>query len=50
MVMVPTTGVCSAVVGTLAAQVVSEAILRAVDSAAGGYGLPARRDLPWARD
>ena len=37
-------------VGTLAAQVVSEAILRAVDSAAGGYGLPARRDLPWARD
>jgi len=35
-------------VGTLAAQVVSEAILRAVDSAAGRDGLPARRDLPWA--
>ena len=37
-------------VGTLAAQVVAEAILRAADSAAGGYGLPARRDLPWAQD
>ena len=24
--------------------------LRAADSAAGGYGLPARRDLPWAQD
>ena len=35
-------------VGTLAAQVVSEAILRAVDSATGRDGLPARRDLPWA--
>ena len=37
-------------VGTLAAQAVAEAILRAADSAAGGYGLPARRDLPWAQD
>ena len=37
-------------VGTLAAQAVAEAILRAADSAAGSYGLPARRDLPWAQD
>ena len=37
-------------VGTLAAQAVAEAILRAADSAAGGYGLPARCDLPWAQD
>ena len=35
-------------VGTLAAQVVSEAILRAVDSAAGGFGPPARRGPPSA--
>ena len=35
-------------VGTLAAQVVSEAILRAVDIAAGRDGLPASRDMPWA--
>ena len=36
------------VVGTLAAQVVAEAILRAVSSATSSYGLIARRDLPWA--
>lgn len=35
-------------VGTLAAQVVSQAILRAVDRAESGYGLPARGSLPWA--
>ena len=35
-------------VGTLAAQVVSQAILRAVDTAESGYGLPARGSLPWA--
>ena len=33
------------VVGTLAAEVVSEAILRAVESAEGAYGFPAVRDL-----
>ncbi len=32
-------------VGTLAAEVVSEAILRAVESAEGAYGYPALRDL-----
>lgn len=32
-------------VGTLAGQVVSEAIIRAVDSAESAYGLPAARDL-----
>ena len=32
-------------VGALAAEVVSEAILRAVDSVEGAYGLPAVRDL-----
>jgi len=31
--------------GTLAAEVMSEAIIRAVDSAESAYGLPARRDL-----
>ena len=36
------------VVGTLAAQVVAEAILRAVSSATSSYGLIAQRDLPWA--
>lgn len=36
------------VVGTLAARVVAEAILRAVDRATGLDGLPARRDLGWA--
>ena len=33
-------------VGTLAAEVVSEAILRAVENASGAYGYPALRDLP----
>lgn len=33
-------------VGTLAADVMAEAILRAVRSAEGAYGLPALRDLP----
>ncbi|MBO5245886.1 MAG: P1 family peptidase, partial [Eubacterium sp.] len=33
------------VVGMLAAEVVSEAIIRAVDSAESKYGFPARRDL-----
>ena len=32
-------------VGTLAAEVVSEAILRAVQSAESAYGFPAARDL-----
>ena len=32
--------------GTLAAEVVSEAILRAVQNAEGAYGFPALRDLP----
>ncbi len=32
-------------VGTLAARVISEAIIRAVDSATSQYGFPARRDL-----
>lgn len=36
-------------VGTLGAQVMSEAILRAVRSATSGYGFPALRDLPWSR-
>ena len=36
-------------VGALAAQTVAEAILRAVDAAAGTADLPARRDLPWAQ-
>ena len=36
-------------VGALAAQTVAEAILRAVDAAAGAADLPARRDLPWAQ-
>ncbi len=35
-------------VGTLAAEVVRRAILRAVDCAEGCYGLPARCDLSWA--
>ena len=35
-------------VGTLGAQVMSEAILRAVRSATSGYGFPALRDLPWS--
>ena len=33
-------------VGALSAQVVSEAIVRAVESAEGAYGLPALRNLP----
>ena len=36
-------------VGALAAQTVAEAILRAVDAAAGTADLLARRDLPWAQ-
>ena len=32
-------------VGTLAAEVVSEAIIRAVESAEGAYGFPAAADL-----
>ena len=35
------------VAGTLAAEVMSEAIIRAVESAEGAYGFPARRDLDW---
>lgn len=35
------------VVGTLAAQVVAEAVLRAVDSAIASNGLPSRQDLTW---
>ena len=31
--------------GTLAAEAVSEAIIRAVESAESGYGYPARKDL-----
>ena len=33
------------VVGTLAAEVISEAIIRAVTSAESAYGFPAARDL-----
>lgn len=36
-------------VGTLAAQVMAEAILQAVRHAESAYGLPALRDLPWAK-
>ena len=35
------------VAGTLAAEVMSEAIIRAVESAEGAYGFPARRNLDW---
>lgn len=34
-------------VGTLAAEVMSEAIIRAAESAEGAYGFPAMRDLDW---
>ena len=34
-------------VGTLAADVMSEAIIRAAESAEGAYGFPAMRDLNW---
>ena len=34
-------------VGTLAADVMSEAIIRAAESAEGAYGFPAMRDLDW---
>ena len=34
-------------VGTLAAEVMSEAIIRAAESAEGAYGFPAMRDLNW---
>ena len=37
-------------VGTLAAEVMSEAILRAVSSAESAYGYPAARDLSWRND
>ena len=37
------------VVGTLAAEVVSEAIVRAVRGAESAYGFPAARDIPAAR-
>ena len=37
-------------VGTLAAEVMSEAILRAVSSAESAYGYPAARDLSWMKD
>lgn len=37
-------------VGTLAAEVMSEAILRAVSSAESAYGYPAARDLSWRKD
>ena len=36
-------------VGTMCADAVSEAILRAVEGAAGAYGFPAARDLPGLR-
>ena len=35
------------VVGMLAAEMISEAIVRAVESAESAYGFPAARDLPW---
>ncbi len=38
------------VVGTLAAEVMAEAILQAVRHAQGAYGLPALCNLPWAQD
>ncbi|MBQ6260176.1 MAG: P1 family peptidase [Firmicutes bacterium] len=38
------------VVGSLAADMVSEAIIRAVDSAESAYGLPAARDLPFLKE
>ena len=34
-------------VGTLAAEVVSEAIIRAVEKAEGAYGFPAAADFDW---
>ncbi|MBQ8092602.1 MAG: P1 family peptidase [Clostridia bacterium] len=37
----------SDIVGTLAADVMAEAILRAVNAAESAYGYPARRDLNW---
>ena len=36
-------------VGMLAAEVISEAIVRAVESAESAFGFPAARDLPWIR-
>ncbi len=37
-------------VGTLAAEVMSEAIIRAVENAEGAFGFPARRDLKWIQN
>ncbi|MBR3059920.1 MAG: P1 family peptidase [Oscillospiraceae bacterium] len=37
------------VVGMLAAELISEAIVRAVESAESAYGFPAARDLPWTK-
>ncbi len=37
------------VVGMLAAEMISEAIVRAVESAESAYGFPAARDLPWIK-
>ena len=37
------------VVGMLAAEVISEAIVRAVESAESAYDLPAAKDLPWTK-
>ena len=36
-------------VGMLGAELISEAIVRAVESAESAYGLPASRDLPWTK-
>ena len=36
-------------VGMLGAELISEAIVRAVESAESAYGFPASRDLPWAK-
>jgi L-aminopeptidase/D-esterase len=36
-------------VGMLGAELISEAIVRAVESAESAYGLPAARDLPWTK-
>ena len=36
-------------VGMLGAEMISEAIVRAVESAESAYGLPAARDLPWTK-
>lgn len=36
-------------VGMLGAELISEAIVRAVESAESAYGLPAAKDLPWTK-